>query len=59
MEISAAMVKDLRDRTGAGMMDCKNALVEAQGDIEKAFEILRERGLSKAAKSPEGWLPRV
>ena len=50
MEISAAMVKDLRDRTGAGMMDCKNALVEAQGDIEKAFEILRERGLSKAAK---------
>jgi len=50
MEISAAMVKDLRDRTGAGMMDCKKALVDAQGDIEKAIELLRERGLSKAAK---------
>ena len=50
MEISAAMVKDLRDRTGAGMMDCKRALVDTQGDIEKAIEILRERGLAKAAK---------
>ncbi|HOQ76140.1 MAG TPA: translation elongation factor Ts [Thermoclostridium sp.] len=50
MEISAAMVKDLRDRTGAGMMDCKKALIDAQGDAEKAVELLRERGLSKAAK---------
>lgn len=50
MEITAAMVKDLRERTGAGMMDCKKALVDANGDAEKAIELLRERGLSKAAK---------
>jgi len=50
MEITAAMVKELRERTGAGMMDCKKALVEANGDAEKAIEILRERGLAKAAK---------
>ncbi|NLU49773.1 MAG: translation elongation factor Ts [Syntrophomonadaceae bacterium] len=48
--ITAAMVKELRERTGVGMMDCKNALVEADGDIEKAIEILRTKGLAKAAK---------
>ncbi|GAB1399167.1 translation elongation factor Ts [Aminivibrio sp.] len=50
MEISAATVKELRDRTGAGMMDCKNALVENRGDIEKSIDYLREKGLAKAAK---------
>jgi len=48
--ISAAQVKELRERTGVGMMDCKNALVEVDGDIEKAIEILRTKGLAKAAK---------
>lgn len=48
--ISAQMVKDLRDKTGAGMMDCKKALSEANGDIEKAIEILREKGIASAAK---------
>lgn len=48
--ISAAMVKDLRERTGAGMMDCKKALTETNGDIEAAIDYLREKGLSKAAK---------
>lgn len=50
MEITAAMVKELRERTGAGMMDCKKALAETQGDIEKGIEYLREKGLSAAAK---------
>ncbi len=50
MEITAAMVKDLRERTGAGMMDCKRALAESAGDFEKAIEYLRVKGLSKAAK---------
>lgn len=49
-EITTAMVKELRERTGAGMLDCKNALVEASGDIEKAIELLREKGLAAAAK---------
>ncbi len=48
--IKAADVKALRDKTGAGMMDCKKALVEAKGDLEKANEILREKGISTAAK---------
>ena len=48
--ITADAVKELRERTGAGMMDCKNALVEADGDIEKAVSLLRERGLAAAAK---------
>jgi elongation factor Ts len=48
--ISAALVKELRERTGAGMMDCKKALVETNGDIEKAIDELRTRGLAKAAK---------
>jgi elongation factor Ts len=50
MEISANLVKNLRERTGAGMMDCKKALEESAGDVEKAIEFLRIRGLSKAAK---------
>ena len=48
--VSAAMVKDLREKTGAGMMDCKNALTETGGDIEGAVDWLRKKGLSKAAK---------
>jgi elongation factor Ts len=50
MEITANMVKDLRERTGAGMADCKKALVECQGDVEKAGEFLRKKGLAAAAK---------
>jgi elongation factor Ts len=50
MEITAAAVKDLRERTGAGFMDCKRALEEAGGDIEKAVLALREKGLAAAAK---------
>ena len=49
-EISAAAVKELRERTGAGMMECKKALTEANGDGEKAVTLLRERGLAKAAR---------
>jgi len=49
-EISAALVKELREKSGAGMMDCKKALVEAQGDIDKASEILRKKGIAKASK---------
>jgi len=49
-DISAQMVKDLRERTGAGMMDCKKALSEADGDMEKAVDYLREKGLAAAAK---------
>ncbi|HMF05977.1 MAG TPA: translation elongation factor Ts [Methylocella sp.] len=48
--VTAAMVKDLRDKTGAGMMDCKNALGETGGDVEAAIDWLRKKGLSKAAK---------
>lgn len=48
--ITAAMVKELRERTGVGMMDCKKALVETEGDIEKAIDELRTKGLAKAAK---------
>jgi elongation factor Ts len=50
MAVTAQMVKDLREMTGAGMMDCKNALTETDGNIDKAIEILREKGLAKAAK---------
>jgi elongation factor Ts len=50
MEINAQTVKELRDKTGAGMMDCKGALTEAGGDMEKAIEFLRKKGLSRAAK---------
>ncbi|MBU4446902.1 MAG: translation elongation factor Ts [Candidatus Marinimicrobia bacterium] len=50
MEITAAQVKVLRDRTGIGMMDCKAALKEAQGDINKAVDVLRKKGIAKAEK---------
>ena len=49
-EVTAKLVKELREMTGAGMMDCKKALVEVEGDLDKAVEVLREKGLSKAAK---------
>src|SRR5438034_10545686 len=48
-EITAAMVRDLREKTGAGMMDCKKALAEAKGDFAAAEEWLRKKGISKAA----------
>jgi elongation factor Ts len=48
--ITAEMVKQLRERTGSGMMDCKKALTEADGNIDKAIEILRERGLGCCCK---------
>ena len=51
--ITATMVKDLREKTGAGMMDCKKVLTEADGDMEKAIELLRERGIAKAAKKSD------
>ena len=50
MAVTAALVKELRERTGAGMMDCKKALVETDGDIEKAIDYLREKGIMKAEK---------
>ncbi len=50
MAVGASEVKELRNRTGAGIMDCKSALTEAGGDIDKAIEILRTKGLAKAAK---------
>src|SRR5262249_10089004 len=58
-EISAALVKELRDRTGAPMMDCKRALQETNGDMDAAIRVLREKGMAGAAKrsdraTPEG-----
>ena len=50
MQINAKMVQELRAKTGVGMMDCKKALTETEGDMEKAVEWLRKKGLSKAAK---------
>ncbi|HEB68581.1 MAG TPA: translation elongation factor Ts [Desulfobulbus sp.] len=50
MKITAQMVKDLRDKTNAGMMDCKKALGETEGDMEKAVDLLRQKGLAVAAK---------
>ena len=49
-EITAALVKQLRDKTGAGMMECKAALTEANGNMEEAVTLLRKRGLAQAAK---------
>ncbi len=49
-EITAGMVKELREKTGAGMVDCKNALVESEGSIEAAIEILRKKGMATASK---------
>ena len=53
MAISAKLVKELRERTGAGMMDCKKALTETDGDIDKAIDYLREKGIAKAAKKAD------
>lgn len=50
MNISASLVKELRERSGAGMLDCKNALVKTEGNVEKAIDLLREKGLASAAK---------
>ncbi len=50
MEVTATLIKDLRERTGAGMSDCKKALVEVNGDMDKAIDYLRAKGLAKAAK---------
>jgi len=50
MNITSQMVKDLRDKTAAGMMDCKKALTETNGDMEKAVDLLRQKGLAVAAK---------
>ncbi len=50
VEVTSAMVKELREKTGAGMMDCKKALIESQGDMEKAIDWLRQKGLSTASK---------
>ena len=58
-DITAQMVKQLRDMTGAGMMECKNALVETNGDLQAAVDELRKRGLSTAAKkASRGWTAR-
>lgn len=53
MAITAQMVKELREKTGAGMMDCKKALTETNGDMEKAVDYLREKGIAKAAKKAD------
>ncbi|KKB38949.1 translation elongation factor Ts [Bacillus thermotolerans] len=53
MAITAQMVKELREKTGAGMMDCKKALTETDGDLEKAIDFLREKGIAKAAKKSD------
>lgn len=53
MQISTETIKDLREKTGAGVMDCKKALTEAKGDAEKAIEILNERGMALARKKSE------
>ena len=51
--VTAALVKELREKTGAGMMDCKKVLTETDGDLEKAAELLREKGITKAANQEE------
>ena len=50
MAITSEMVRDLREKTGCGMMDCKRALSETSGDMEKAIDVLRKKGLATAAK---------
>ena len=59
MEITAKQVKELRELTGAGMMDCKKALVETNGDMEKAVVYLREKGIASAAKKYQELLRKV
>ena len=55
MAATAQLVKDLRDRTGAGVMDCKEALQAAKGDLEAAVEFLRKKGLAQAGKRAADW----
>ena len=57
--ITSEKIKSLREKTGAGMMDCKKALVEVQGDLESAIDWLRKKGISTAAKSLQGMLLMV
>ena len=57
--IPASLVKELREKTGAGMMDCKKALTETGGDLDKAVEYLREKGLAAAASKPAALRLRV
>lgn len=59
MAITAAQVKELRDKTSVGMMDAKKALVEADGDLDKAIDLLREKGMAKAAKRVIVSLPKA
>ena len=59
MTITASMVKELREMTGAGMMDCKKALAETDGDMDKAVEFLREKGLAAARRRQEELLQKV
>ena len=59
MAITAAMVKELRDKTGAGMMDCKKALTECEADVEKALDWLRQKGLSKPPSVPTAPPPKA
>ena len=56
MAVTASMVKELREMTGAGMMDCKKALSATDGDFDKAIEFLREKGLATAEKKGKGML---
>jgi elongation factor Ts len=53
LQVSTTAIKDLREKTGAGVMDCKKALLEAEGDLEKAIEILNQRGIALARKKAE------
>ena len=57
--ITASMVKDLRDKTGAGMMDCKTALTETNGDMEAAVDWLRKKGLSRPPRRPAASPPKA
>ena len=57
--ISASLVKELREQTGAGMMDCKKALSECDGNLEKAVDWLREKGIAKAGKKKQELLLKV
>jgi elongation factor Ts len=59
MAVTAQMVKELREKTGAGMLDCKNALTETNGDMEKAIDFLREKGIAKLRKKQTALLLKV
>ena len=56
MEVTASLVKELREKTGAGMMDCKKALAETHGDLPKAVDYLRKRGWPRRQRKPIAWL---